>query len=253
MNKAERCALVALLSLLPLLPACTQVPEYAAEIPAPAPVVKREEVQRTIDAYLNLTWRGKSRYIMHGDDADGIRVDTPDHGAAVEPRHRCWWRKGINRSMPYKWGGFDTPEQFLAHLHSGETVYAGDCCTPAKVAGGDDVVSRFAAGIDCSGFVSRCWRLPRPYSTRELAALCTPLNSVDALRPGDIMLHPGDHVMMFLYWSDADGNPAEQHRYYVAAEAAGEPRWAVVKNRYTVAGVLKLGYRPYRYRNISNL
>lgn len=252
MNKAALfCTLCAACCAL-LLPACTQVQESAAEIPAPSPVVKREETLSIINAYRNLAWCGKSRYIMHGNDADGIRVDTPDRGAEVEPRHRCWWRKGMNQGMPYKWGGFDTPEQFLAHLHSGETVYAGDCCTPAKVAGGDDVVSRYAAGIDCSGFVSRCWRLPRPYSTRELAALCTPLKSVDELRPGDIMLHPGDHVMIFLYWSDAAGNPAEQHRYYVAAEAAGEPRWAVVQNRYTVDTVLKLGYRPHRYKHMRD-
>ena len=36
----------------------------------------------------------------------------------------------------------------------------------------DAAVSRFAAGVDCSGFVSRCWRLDRPFSTRELPALC---------------------------------------------------------------------------------
>lgn len=57
---------------------------------------------------------------------------------------------------------------------------------------------RFATGTDCSGFISRCWRLDRPFSTRELPALCTLLPSWEALRTGDILIAPGCHALLFL-------------------------------------------------------
>lgn len=57
--------------------------------------------------------------------------------------------------------------------------------------------------------------LPRPYSTRELPGICTPLNSLNDLRPGDIILRSGEHVQLFVRWEDAE------HSRYRAIEAAG--------------------------------
>lgn len=74
-------------------------------------------------------------------------------------------------------GRFDTPRQFAARLKAdtanGGAPAAGDMGTPEKQAAGDAAARRFAAGVDCSGFISRCRRLDRPFSTRELPALCT--------------------------------------------------------------------------------
>ena len=226
-----------------LLAGCSVPPEVAGDILPPARSVTRAEVQQIADAYATLRWNGERRMRMHGNDPQGLRVDTPD-AAHDDLDWRFWWTLGGNMGMPYKWGGFDTPKEFLHRLHNDATVYAGDYASPTKIAGGDDAVSRYAAGIDCSGFVSRCWRLERPYSTRELAALCRPLGSVDELMPGDIMLLPGVHVWLFLRWEEAD------HRHMVIVESGGVPEWKCAYKSVDTQHFLDEGYRPYRYRRI---
>lgn len=91
--------------------------------------------------------------------------------------------------------------------------------TPEKQAAGDAAVSRFAAGVDCSGFVSRCWRLSRPFSTRELPALSISLPSWDELKTGDILIAPGRHVLLFIRWEGA-----EKDRF-LGSEAGPLPVW----------------------------
>ena len=147
--------------------------------------------------------------------------------------------------MPYKWGGFDTPQEFTRRLATKPVVYAGDYASAAKVRDGDDSVSRYAVGIDCSGLVSRCWGLPRPYSTRELPGICTPLNSLDDLRPGDIILRPGEHVQLFVHWEDAE------HTRYRAIEAAGVPEWRcfeIIHRRDTLTTTRV--FTTWRYKGI---
>ena len=239
-----RRAVILAVSLL--LAACGSVPEHAAPIPPAAPQVTRAEVRRIADAYTRLTWNGEHRFAQHGNDPDGQRVDTPDKWARKSLGSRFWWTRGSNTGMPYKWGGFDTPQEFLARLHSDATVYAGDYASEGKIAGGDSAVSRYAAGIDCSGFVSRCWRLERPYSTRELGALCRPLESADELKPGDIMLLPGVHVWLFMGWKDAT------HALMLIAESGGVPEWNCAYKYVDTQHFLDEGYRPYRYRRIKD-
>lgn len=153
-----------------------------------------------------------------------------------------WWKNGLNVGMPYKWGGFDTPQQFNHRLANEPVVYAGDYAAPAKIAGGDNAVSRYAAGIDCSGLVSRCWRLERPYSTRELGALCTTLPDFQAMKPGDIALKPGVHVILFEQWADAE------KRTFYAIEAGGVPQWKCYRYLIGIDTLKKLGYSPQRYK-----
>ena len=210
--------------------------------------ITRAEVLTTARTYTALTWQGDKRHALHGTAPDGQRIDTPD---AISPtKHRkpgFWWKNGTNTGMPYKWGGFDTPEQFTHRLATEPQVYAGDYASSAKVAGGDDAVSHYAAGIDCSGLVSRCWGLQRPYSTRELPGICTPLSSLDDLRPGDIILRPGEHVQLFVRWEDA------KHTRYRAIEAAGLPEcrcFEAIYNRDTFTG--ERGFTPWRYKGIRN-
>lgn len=210
--------------------------------------ITRAEVLTTARTYTALTWQGDKRHALHGTAPDGQRIDTPD---AISPaKHRkpgFWWKNGTNTGMPYKWGGFDTPKQFTHRLATEPQVYAGDYASSAKVAGGDDAVSRYAAGIDCSGLVSRCWGLPRPYSTRELPGICKPLSRLDDLRPGDIILRPGEHVQLFVRWEDPE------HTRYRAIEAAGDPEWRcfeIIYNRHTLTTTR--GFTPWRYKGIRN-
>lgn len=207
--------------------------------------VSRSEVLATARTYTALVWQGDARHALHGTAPDGLRVDTPDALSPAQHLPGFWWKLGANTGMPYKWGGFDTPQEFLKRLATEPVVFAGDYASVAKVRGGDDAVSRYAAGIDCSGLVSRCWGLPRPYSTRELPQICTPLPSLDDLKPGDVILRPGEHVQLFVRWEDA------AHTRYRAIEAAGDPEWRcfeIIYNRDTLTTTR--GFTPWRYKGI---
>ena len=59
--------------------------------------------------------------------------------------------------MPYQWGGFSSTEEFLQGLKAGKA--AGDVYTAEKRRLLEAAVSKQAVGIDCSGLISRCWRL----------------------------------------------------------------------------------------------
>lgn len=194
--------------------------------------------------YTNLEWKATEANALHGADPDNQWVDTPDAAASDKLGSAMWWKPGINRGMPYKWGGFDTPEEFLQRMEQETPVYAGDYASDAKVEGGDDAVSRYAAGIDCSGLVSRCWRLSRPFSTRELGSLCVQLRDFSELKPGDIALKPGVHVILFEAWANKD------HSVFYAIEAGGVPHWKCYRYLISIDTLNRLGYTPHRYKNI---
>lgn len=229
-----------------LLGACRSVQPIVSPpaIPTPAAYVTRQQAIQTALAYTSLNWQGEKRHRLHGKAPDGQWVDTPDAEAAATLGSAMWWKCGNNIGMPYKWGGFDTPQEFCNRLQNDDHVYAGDYASSAKVAGGDNAVSRYAAGIDCSGLVSRCWRLDRPYSTRELGALCTPLPDFKALQPGDIALKPGTHVILFLEWADNEKNS------FYAVEASGVPHWKCYRYRVSINMLKKAGYTPHRYKKM---
>jgi hypothetical protein len=58
-------------------------------------------------------------------------------------------------------------------------------------------VPRYLAGIDCSSYVSRCWKIPR-HTTRTLPNICLEIERSN-LRAGDILNRPG-HVRIFNSW-----------------------------------------------------
>jgi len=201
--------------------------------------VHRGETIATARAYLDHEWLPERSHIFHGNDSSGIRVDTPDIGIG----ERGWWRVGrVNRGMPYKWGGFDTPGSFDAGLAEGK--FAGDIYSAEKRRQLDGAVSRQAVGIDCSGFISRCWKLPRSYSTRELPSISIELGSYEQLQAGDILNVHNKHVLLFEKFTDASKTQM------VVYEAGSPPSWKVLRNQTPVAFLKGLGYKPYRYKNI---
>jgi hypothetical protein len=140
------------------------------------------------------------------------------------------------------WGGFDTPETFDAGLKEGK--YAGDIYTMDKRRLLDDAVSKHAVGIDCSGFVSRCWKLPRSYSTRELPGLCEPVNDLAQLKPGDIFNTHNAHVVLFAGWT----NPERTELLFY--EAGSNPAWKVVLQKSSLSFLLDKGFTAWRYRGM---
>ncbi|MEM7012508.1 MAG: hypothetical protein AAF585_13610 [Verrucomicrobiota bacterium] len=212
---------------------------------SPANHVGRQESIAIAESYRIHRWQPTPRNAFHGADRRGIRVDTPD--IRFRPTDGMtrpgWWRPNRpNVGIPYQWGGFDTPQSFDAALRRG--AYAGDIYTEAKRAALDDAVSQEACGIDCSGFISRCWRLDRSYSTRELPGLCDELESFDELLPGDIVNKHNDHVLLFVDWIN------ERRTHFMAYETGSPPTWKVLRHPIEVAYVEGLGYRPFRYKRI---
>jgi hypothetical protein len=188
----------------------------------PPSVVTRAEAIATAVRYVEHAWTGTAINAFHGVDEDGIHMDTPEEGFFSAESDSGWWRLGeTNIGIPYMWGGFDTPESFDVGLRAGKA--AGDMYSSAKRRALDDGVSRHAVGIDCSGFVSRCWNLPRSFSTRELAALCDPVTDLSQLKPGDIFNKFNAHVVLFLEWLPPEEEvPAEPGTDAAPASASVE-------------------------------
>jgi len=205
--------------------------------------VSRKQAIETAWTYTQVEWTPASTQALHGKDVDGIEVHTPDTSLQSAGYQGGWWRAGqIARGMPYQWGGFDTPQSFKASLARGEV--AGDISTPAKRHLGDAAVSRRAAGIDCSGFVSRCWNLSQPYSTRQLPEICEPLPSWSSLKPGDILLNDR-HVLLFAGWQTPG-------KVILAYEAGPFPVWRVDAAAIPYAKLQREKYSPWRYRHIRD-
>jgi hypothetical protein len=203
----------------------------------------RAEVLKVAETYLHHQWQSAEANRRHGVDSRGVEIHTPDrpsgHGS---PAEACWEIGATNSGVAYKWGGFDTPESFDDGVRSGKA--AGDVYTPDKRRLGGNAVSGDAVGIDCSGFISRCWKLPHKYSTSNLAEICQKLPSPNQLQPADIMNTEGGHVILFVKWLD---DAKTRALFYEAA-----PFSKTLSSERDVAGLIADGYTPMRYRKIRD-
>ncbi len=198
----------------------------------------------TAEAYRLLRWMGHAENVRHGLDPDGIRVDTPDVSWQKPGAVPGWWKPGQwNTGMPYQWGGFASPQEFLRDIAAGKA--AGDVYTSEKRRLLEAAVSRHATGIDCSGFISRCWGLSRPYSTRELPSLCDALASWEELQPGDILNTWNAHVILFAGWADASRTTIR------TIETGRPPHWLVTTHTVAVRKLRAEGFTPMRYRGMT--
>lgn len=211
--------------------------------PLRAQTLTRAEALQVAEAYVKHRWQSTDKNLRHGPDSRGVQVHTPDrpghHGA---PDEACWEVGATNAGVAYKWGGFDTPESFDKGVRAGKA--AGDVYTPDKGRLGGNAVSGDAVGIDCSGFVSRCWKLPRKYDTSTLAEVCQKLSSPAQLQPADIMNTEGGHVILFVKWLDDDRTRA---LFYEAA-----PFSKTLGSERDISTLIASGYTPLRYRKIRD-
>ena len=189
---------LSLLATAALVAGCATEPHPAVLTPgnpsAPSQVTPDEAlaIARRLATH---PWRPFSKNILHGKDAAGVLVHTPDAGFNEQPERPGWWLPGEeNSGMPYNWGGFDDPASFDAAIANG--LAAGDVSSPAKRRSDNAAVSAHAAGVDCSGFVSRCLKLPAVHDTAQLPTVCTALPDARDLRPGDLLNIPHHHVLL---------------------------------------------------------
>lgn len=191
-------------------------------------------------------WRPFAKNILHGKDHAGVLVNTPDIGHEPQLPRKGWWVPGeMNEGIPYKWGGFDDARSFDAAIANGHA--AGDVSSPMKRAADNAAVSFHAAGVDCSGFVSRCLKLPTVHDTSKLPAICDELPGGADLRPGDLLNIPRRHVILCAGWS----NPEKTWIYYY--ETGGGPQyWKPGLKQAPLDALLALGYKPLRYHGMAH-
>lgn len=202
--------------------------------------ITREEMLKIAESYLSHSWIAKPANVRHGKNAQGIDIQTPDRaGGNGQPAEDCWLVNETNTGMPYKWGGFDSLESFDRGIRAGKA--AGDVYTAEKRRLGGAAVSGDAVGIDCSGFISRCWKLPRKHSTSMLKDVSKKLASPADLKPRDIMNMAEGHVLLFVRWTNLEHTRA---LFYEAS-----PFSKTLASERDVAEMS--GYQPLRYRGLT--
>ena len=187
------------------------------------PEVSPDQALITGDSYVQLTWSCNGDNLTNGliTDSYGYKVRTPS-----------WVTPGTHQNVVYKWGGFETLEQFLNGLNNDK--YAGDSYTDKGTG------TPSAVGVDCSGFVSRCWNLPSHYSTRMMDdAITLPYDNWEQTKPGDAA-HKVGHVRLIVE-HNPDGT-------ITMVESAGY-NWRVSYRAYSYAELYN--YTPRYYINMQ--
>ncbi len=228
--------------------------QTAIDRPGPAasagPPVTRQEVMETARAYAQHSWQGTEANVFHGTDAAGVRVDTPDAGWCGPGG---WYADGrTNIGVPYSWGGDSTLAEFDAGIKAGRP--AG--CHLKKMRRGkhlDPPSSSLPVGVDCSGFVSRCWELKATRSTYNMAGVCDRLKNYDELQPGDALNKSYGHIILFAGWADDE---RDRMRVFEAGDSQETNRpenyERVHEDVYNRAWLARKGYVALRYRNIMD-
>lgn len=208
-----------------------------------AQTLTRAEAIAIAETFVNHNWQATSKQVRHGKDSSGIEIHTPDReGGQAQPATEAWVVNETNTGVPYKWGGFDTPKKFDAGIKAGKG--AGDLYTSEKRRLGGKAVSGDVVGVDCSGFVSRCWKLTEKHSTSTLNSVSRKLASASELKPGDAMNTSGGHVLLFVKWL----NPEQTRALFYEAAPFSKTR----ASEHEVADLTASGYQPLRYRGMKD-
>ncbi len=139
--------------------------------------------------------------------------------------------EGTYGSVPYDWGGFDSLAQFSDYMASG--YQAGDTDSSG--------VESCSRGVDCSGFVSRCWQTSTKYGTSTISGISYALSSFDQLIAGDAFNKSSYHIMLF---SSFSGSGA----YVYESTTGGHDR---VVYQYRNSDVYN-SYAPIRYYDLCD-
>ena len=164
--------------------------EYADEMLAPRGTTSRADIIARVEAYLETAWRLDPK--NYPESGTASRCD-PDGGAMWRRPQKLDGQMGATIvGLPYKWGGYDSLDGFQRKLGRGDL--AGDVCT-CRSSRHDYCLVWNAAGVDCSGFVSRAFGASY-HTTSRLHEITTKLERWTDLKPGDIVNRRGRHVRL---------------------------------------------------------
>jgi hypothetical protein len=211
-------------------------PEPAGRAAAAPPSVSRADVIKCAEEFRDLEW-----VLTPGSYQ---RADVPNECA---PQAKYWRRPHyLNgksgkpvKGVPYCWGCSDSIATFLDHVKA-ERRLAGHSCT---CRGGHYCTRPDVTGVDCSGFVSQCWKSGY-YTTSSMSKIST-IISAASLKPGDAFNRAGNHIRLFTGLEETDRGP----RFRVIEAANGEGTIGrVIEKTYTASELAR--YKPIRYRKI---
>jgi hypothetical protein len=148
------------------------------------------------ESYRDLIWfvqedNVMENYTLTGNPQDGYTDEQP-----------CDWVDLIGEysvGMPYHYGGRDDFNEWEVDYVNGTLGPGGHSVHyPGSLI--------WASGIDCSGFVGRCWEiddytLHMYFNTTYIANNYQEV-SVEELQPGDCFVKPGVHSRLFYEWGE---------------------------------------------------
>jgi len=143
--------------------------------------INSSTVIATADSYKNLVWTSNSSNDWNNVNCGGKIVNTPD-----------WVSVGGNTSMPYCWGGNSTISMFNSGLSLNKSA-GDDITTP-----GYGAEPNCSVGVDCSGFLSRCFGLSFHYSTSNIDtnSLFGTYSNTNSIGEGDLFNKSGVHTRL---------------------------------------------------------
>lgn len=236
--------------------------------------ITRDEIMSIAEAYKNHQWMPTEDNICHkitkakgccvkwnkeGKCIEWVdcRIDTPDIDCKTfitrDGIRVCnppgWWQfNQTNIGLPYQWGGCSSVNEVSLKTIKGfgdfdEGIKNKDCSGDVYCYGGRE---SGAAGVDCSGFVSRSWNLNTKYSTSSLPKISKELDKYEDLKRGDIVNKYANHVMLFKEFDQKDSD-----KLWVYESSAND--WKVDNRNYKIKGDLQdKKCLPYTYLNLED-
>ncbi len=192
------------------------------------------EVIATANTYLDHTWTATSDNIWDNQVCSGSKVvNTP-----------FWVTPGTHTALPYCWGGNSTLADFDNYLTLGRSA-------------GDDVTTTGAepscsVGVDCSGFVSRCYGLNSHYSTSMIGSGNYSFfgfhGSTSDVVVGDMFNKAGSHVRLVVQ-VNANGSFDVIESGSGTGNVGSPGLWRVFDWTYTLSQLST--YTPQYYTNMD--
>lgn len=230
-------------------------------------ITTREQMMTIAESYANHTWTPTKNNVCSnkcciewdggGECAKEVDciVNTPDRNTHTDwSNDRGWkWEKDEsgnylqNISVPYQWGGCSSIgingirlKNVLGCADFDPAIGNKKCAGDARGSGSK---SKYAVGVDCSGFVSRTWNLKSKQSTWTFPNISKKLESYNDLKNGDILNRTGGarHVMLFNEFLDSESPHIDLEVY----ESMGY-YWKVKTSKYNIKKEIENeGYLPY--------
>jgi hypothetical protein len=210
--------------------------------------VTRDEILARARSWSELTWYADSANTVAWDSMFNYYATI--YGCTDPSHYASDWDAGETyQGTAYSYGGNDDTLSYIEKLE--DSLAAGNHMCHYVAYGEETGIypPDWAAGIDCSAFVCRCWGVPRTSATGIYNSYYH-IDKAD-VEPGDALAWPGHHVILI---ADPGENPP--YGTFALYEASGSACrvWynpAAPWSSYSSYNAVSL-YRPHNSKPDSN-